>query len=337
MPVIPAKAGIHATTDARSTPSRAQTLRGHDREQFRFLPNGTTIVFIWRAYMTQKIGRYEIIEEIGSGGFATVFKARDTALDRPVAVKVMRPLLMSDADFVARFHREAQVAANLQHPNIVPIYDYGEDNGRLFIVMRLMAEPVAARLAQGSLEWDRAVAWIAQAAAGLDFAHTRNLIHRDIKPDNILLDEMGHVALADFGVVKALEKSTITVSLSGGILGTPAYMAPEVWNGETPTAATDIYALACVFYEMITGAKLFDGPTPPAIMTLHFRQPPLPAQWPERVPPGVTQVLRRALAARPADRYLKATDFMADLASLWPHSCIRILGWNSKTLGNTQF
>lgn len=266
--------------------------------------------------MTQKIGRYEIIEEIGSGGFAAVFKARDTTLERDVAVKIMRPLLMSDADFVARFRREAQVAANLQHPNIIPVYDYGEDDGRLFLVMKLMTGSLGGQLSKGPLSWEQAVTWVAQAAAGLDFAHAHNVIHRDIKPDNLLLDALGNIVLADLGVVKALEKSTITVSLSGGILGTPAYMAPEVWNGETPTAATDIYALACVFYEMITGGKLFDGPTPPAIMTLHFREAPLPAQWPERVPPGVTQVLRRALATRPADRYPKAADFTADLAAL---------------------
>ncbi len=266
--------------------------------------------------MNQQIGRYTIIEEIGHGGFAAVFRAIDTTLEREVAIKVMRPLLMSDPEFVARFQREAKVAASLQHPNIIPIYDYGEYEGRLFLVMKLMQDSLAKRLEQGPLPWEQVVALGQQIAAGLDFAHRRGAIHRDIKPDNILLDEQGNALLADFGVVKAMAQSTLTVSMSGGILGTPAYIAPEVWSDQPATPVTDVYALACMVYEMVMGQKLFNASTPPATMTLHFQPLQLPDRWPDGTPPGLSDVLRRALAQDPVQRTQTAVELTASLTTL---------------------
>ncbi len=254
-----------------------------------------------------KIGRYEAIEEAGSGGFATVFRARDTVLKRDVALKVMRPLLMSDPGFVARFRREAEVAANLDHAHIVPVYDYGEENGRLFLVMKwLGGGSLADRLVGGPVPFNQVVTWTEQVAAGLDFAHSRGVVHRDIKPGNIMLDEQGRAVLADFGVVRAIASSTISQSLSGGILGTPAYVSPEVWNGEEAIPASDIYALTCVVYELITGKRLFDGPTPFAIMALHAKPAVWPEQWPEGVPLGLVPLLEKGVAKEALTRYRTA-------------------------------
>lgn len=264
-----------------------------------------------------QIGRYAVLSRLGSGGFATVYRVRDTNLDREVALKVMRPLLLSDANFVERFQQEARVAANLDHPHIVPIYDYGDVEDRLCLVMKLLpGGSLGDRIAGGPLPWDEVVKLTGQVAAALDYAHERGLVHRDIKPENVLLDDEGNAVLADFGLVRALESGRLTTSLSGGVLGTPAYLAPEVWDGKPGTPPTDIYGLACLVYEMITGAQLFDAPTPPATMTLHFRPPPFPESWPEGTPPGIETVLRRALAHNPEERYPSARAFAEALGAL---------------------
>ena len=267
--------------------------------------------------MTQIIGRYRIIEEIGHGGFAKVYKAQDTSLDRYVAIKVMHPALMSDVGFVARFQQEAKTVANLQHPHIIPIHDYGEFEGRLFIVMKLMKTSVFSRIQQGPVPWEQAKKIVDQVSSALDLAHSKDIIHRDVKPENILLGENLDAVIADFGLVKALEQSSLSVSLSSNsILGTPAYLPPEVWNGERVTPAADIYALACVVYEMVTGKKLFHGPTPPATMTLHFRAPQFPETWPKGIPAGISGLLAKALDPNPSKRYSSAGNFSEALSAL---------------------
>ncbi|MDT8305163.1 MAG: serine/threonine-protein kinase [Anaerolineae bacterium] len=264
-----------------------------------------------------QIGRYVVLARIGSGGFATVYRVRDTNLDREVALKVMRPLLLSDPSFVKRFEQEARVVANLDHPHIVPIYDYGDIEDRLCLVMKLLpGGSLGDLIVRGRLPWEQVVQITTQIATALDYAHERGLVHRDIKPENVLLDDEGNAVLADFGLVRALESGRLTTSLSGGVLGTPAYVAPEVWNGEAGTPGTDVYRLACLVYEMITGTQLFDAPTPPATMTLHFRPPQFPESWPEGTPPGIEAVLRRALAHKPEERYPSASAFAEDLAAL---------------------
>jgi membrane associated rhomboid family serine protease len=265
----------------------------------------------------RQVGRYTVLSRVGSGGFSTVYRARDTNLDREVALKVMRPLLLSDAPFVERFRQEARVVANLDHPNIVPIYDYGDIEDRLCLVMKLLpGGSLADLIKQGALPWERVLRLVGQIAAALDYAHGRGLVHRDIKPENVLLDQDGNAVLADFGLVKALESGRLTTSLSGGVLGTPAYLAPEVWNGQPGTPTTDVYSLACLVFEMVTGTQLFDAPTPPATMMLHFRPPQFPAQWPEGTPAGLDRVLRQALARHPEDRYASAGALVAALAAL---------------------
>lgn len=259
--------------------------------------------------MLQEIGRYKLEEEIGQGGFATVYKATDTRLDRLVALKVMRPILMSDATFVARFQREAQVAAKLEHPNIIPIYDYGEIDGRLIIAMRLMDHTLRDSLHMAPLTWEVMLSIVNQVADALDFAHRHGVIHRDIKPENILLSKSGNVTLSDFGVVKAMFSTNLTRTLSGGILGTPGFMVPELWDDQDASPASDLYALACSTYEMLTGNSLFGASTPLAVMSKHYKGANLNADWPENVSERVKDILKVALARDPKNRYTTAKVF----------------------------
>ena len=274
--------------------------------------------------MTQdpgQLGKYRILAEIGKGGFATVYRALDTSLDREVALKVLDPILARDPAWVARFQREAKAVARLRHPHIVTIHEIGESEGRLYIAMELIEGPsLAERIAEhGRLPWGEALAILGQVAAALDDAHGQGVLHRDLKPANILLDPQRGAILTDFGFARLVGESSMSVSLSGGVVGTPAYIAPEVWDGEEPTAQTDIYSLGCVAYEMLTGEVLFAGKTPSMVIKKHTVDgPSLPddAHWPAGVPNGVFKVLARALAKDPAERYAGAGALIAALSGL---------------------
>jgi serine/threonine protein kinase len=258
------------------------------------------------------LGKYEILEEIGSGGFATVYRAVDTTLDREVALKVLDPLLMRDEAFVERFQREARAAASLEHPNIVPIYEVGEGDGRLFIAMRLVRGPsLAERLEEMSrIPWDATLEILRPVCDALAYAHEEGVVHRDIKPHNILLDGRSGPMLSDFGFARLVGTSSLTQSLSGGIVGTPAYIAPEIWEGVDATPATDVYALACVTYEMLTGDTLFGGKTPMAVMRAHDRGAELPEKWPIDVPQDVRRIMKRALDRQPDERFSDVPGFL---------------------------
>jgi serine/threonine-protein kinase len=258
--------------------------------------------------MIEKLGRYEIIKEIGQGGFAIVYRARDTQLDRLVALKELRPMLTHDAAWVKRFHREARTIARLDHPHIVTIHDVYERQQRLFIVMRLVDGPSLEELiaTRGRLAWTESVRIITAVAAGLDYAHSHDILHRDLKPANILLDPERGPMLTDFGLAKLVGEGSMSVTAAGGVVGTPQYIAPEVWEGEGTTRQSDIYALGCTLYELLTGEKVFPGETPPSVMMAHFSPLALPKAWPEGVPIGVANVLKTALAKEPDDRYQAA-------------------------------
>ena len=268
--------------------------------------------------MVETLGRYEILEEIGRGGFAVVYRARDTQLNRLVALKELRPALLHDADWIKRFYREARIVASLDHPHIVTIYDVAEAEKRLFITMRLVDGPSLEKLiaTQGRLSWSRTAEIIGVIADGLDFAHSQGILHRDLKPANILLDPDRGPMLSDFGLAKLISESGLSITAAGGVVGTPHYIAPEVWEGQGTTARSDIYALGCILYEMLTGDKVFQGETPPTVMMSHFSPLALPAAWPEGVPAGVTDVLETALAKQPADRYEAAGEMAGALAGL---------------------
>ena len=263
------------------------------------------------------LGKYHILDTLGKGGFATVYKARDPDLDRAVALKVMEPLLMRDPVWVKRFRQEARAIAQLKHPHIITIYEIGQAEGILFIAMELAEDgSLEARLQQGPLPWARALELAQQVAAALDHAHARGVIHRDLKPANILLDPDVGAILTDFGFARLIADHSLSVTMSGGMVGTPSYIPPEVWRGQRADKPADVYALGAIVYEMITGQKRFDAPSPPAVMMAHFSPPPWPEAWPEDVPPGVVDVLARATEQDPNARFETAGELVEALAGL---------------------
>jgi hypothetical protein len=270
----------------------------------------------------QSLGRYTIHTELGRGGFATVYRATDTMLDRDVALKILKPGWTDDAKAVERFMREARQASRLRHTNIVTIYDVGQAEGRLFIAMELVRGRSLQQIVieDGPMGWPRVLAVLGQSAAALDYAHKQGLIHRDIKPANIILDESDpdavlHAILTDFGLVRGAEQASMSASSTGGLLGTPEYIAPEIWDGEPATKATDIYALGCVAYFLLTGQILFGATTPVAVLKRHVEGPIFPQQWPTGVPVGAETVLRRALAKDPKQRPASGSALMVEMRS----------------------
>jgi len=264
------------------------------------------------------LGKYEILEELGRGSFATVFRARDTVLGRDVALKILHPQLVADPVFVERFENDARAAAQLDHPHIVTVYDLGQLEGGLFISMQLLpGGTLAQRIGEeGPLRFEQAVRAVGEIAGALEHAHGQGFVHRDVKPSNILFNARGEVVLADFGLVRAAEGSLLVRSSVGGVVGTPAYIPPEVWEGQPAGPATDLYALGCVFFELLTGEVLFKGDTSPAVMRAHFQAREYPQEWPQGVPGEVAGVLEQALAQDPAARYPSARAFARDLQAL---------------------
>ncbi len=264
----------------------------------------------------RSLGRYEITKLLGRGGMAAVFEANDTVLRRPVALKVLYSQYLADEALVQRFRREAIVAARLEHPNIVPIYDVGETEGSVYIAMKLLSGRSLqdVLLEQTSaLPLERSLNIISQLAAALDYAHQHGVIHRDIKPGNVMLTANDHVVLTDFGIAKALDAPGMTGT--GVIIGTPDYMAPEQIDAKQGPLdqRADIYALGVLTYRMLTGQRPFDGSTTEVLMAHLSQQPPLASQHNPSLPPSIDQVVSRALAKAPANRPASAGAFAADL------------------------
>src|SRR5574341_767141 len=253
----------------------------------------------------ENVGPYRVVEQLGQGGMATVFKAYHTALERYVAIKVMHPAFKEDPNFLARFKREAQVVARLEHPNVVPIYDYAEHNGAPYLVMKFVeGETLKARLARGPLNLAEAVKIIDAVGAGLDYAHKQGILHRDIKPSNVMLAADGNIYLADFGLARIAQAGESTLS-SDSLLGTPQYMSPEQAKGvKELDAGTDIHSLGVVIYELVVGRLPFSADTPFAITHDHIYTPlPMPHDVNPNVPEAIERVLLKALAKERPDRY----------------------------------
>ncbi len=258
-------------------------------------------------------GRYQLRRLIGQGGMADVELALDTQLDREVAVKILHGRYADDPSFIARFRREAQAAANLNHPNIVAVYDAGEDDDRPFIVMEYVeGRSLRDVLRRESITPNRAIEVVGDAALALDYAHERGLVHRDVKPGNILIAQDGRVKVADFGIARAVSAETVTQTAA--VFGTAAYIAPEQAQGERVDRRTDVYALGCVLYELLTGRQPFTGESAVTLAFKHVSEPPVP---PSRIEPGLPpeldDVVLTAMAKDPADRYQTARELHDDL------------------------
>lgn len=248
------------------------------------------------------LSKYIIEDHLGSGTFGDVYKAIDKTLNRVVALKVLKPRLLADEEAFDRFIQEAQVGAGLFHANIATVLDLGEADGYYFLAMRFVDGKALDKVLseEGPFSWERTCAVIREIGAALDFAHAKGLVHRDIKPQNIITGSEGAV-LTDFGLVRALANSGMTTT--GALLGSPSYMAPEIWEGLDASFASDQYAFACVIYEMLTGQILFDGKTPPVVMAKHFKEVDLGQGLPDNLPEHIQTSLKIALSKNPADRF----------------------------------
>jgi serine/threonine protein kinase len=257
---------------------------------------------------SQKIGRYEIRDELGRGGMATVYRAYDPNFERDVAIKILPEAFLHDPQFKVRFEREAKTIALLEHPTIVPVYDFGEGDGQPFIVMRYMSGgTLNDRLKQGAMTLDETARLISRLAPALDAAHARGIIHRDIKPGNILFDQYGNAYLSDFGIAH-LGVEGVTTMTGGSALGTPAYMSPEQIQGDQKVdGRSDIYAMGVLVYQMLTGKTPYDAETPTKVMMMHVLQPvPQILQARPDLPIGCDGVITRAMAKNPNDRFSTA-------------------------------
>ena len=254
--------------------------------------------------------RYRVLRRIATGGMATVWAAQDEVLGREVAVKVLAPHVGADPVSRQRFEREARTAARVgDHPNVVTIYDIGEHDGNAFIVMELYrGGTIAGRLRDGAVvPRPQAIAWLSEAAAGLDYAHGRGVVHRDVKPANLLLDESGRLGVADFGIARLADESALTQA--GTVLGTAAYLSPEQATGEGATPASDRYSLGCVAFELLTGRRPFMGEHAAAQARQHV-EAPMPDTG---MGPHVDDVMCQALAKAPGDRYPTCALFVEEL------------------------
>lgn len=249
-------------------------------------------------------GRYSLDQRIGEGGMAIVYHGQDLLLNRQVAVKILREQYASDAGFLKRFEREGQLAAGMSHPNIVSVYDVGNEQGLHYIVMEHIRGPNLKELIrkQGPFSVDGAVFIIAQVASALDYAHQRNLVHRDIKPQNILVDREGNAKVVDFGIAKGLQDANLTEAGTG--MGTVHYVSPEQARGEQATPASDLYSTGIVLYEMLTRSLPFNADTPVGVAMKHVNTPPpSPSALNPDIPKPVENIVLRAIAKNPADRF----------------------------------
>lgn len=267
----------------------------------------------------QMLGPYRIINQIGKGGMATVYKAYQPSVDRYVAVKVLPSQLAESKEFATRFQQEARIIAKLEHPHILPVFDYGESDGIAYFVMRYLEagtlkDKMVAHRPLPLNEIDRIFTQLTDA---LSYAHSFGIIHRDLKPANALIDSHGNIFLTDFGIAKLLESASPRLTQTDAIMGTPAYISPEQAQAGTVDQRSDIYSLGIILYEMVTGRVPFAADTPLAIILKHISDPlPLPSLIKSDIPASIEQVILKALAKDPKDRFATAAEFL----SAWKHA-----------------
>jgi len=259
-------------------------------------------------------GRYAVIDRIGAGGMAIVYKAKDTLLNRVVTIKVLREQFVSDEEFIRRFRREAQAAASLSHPNIVSIYDVGKDGDTEYIVMEYVEGKNLKEVIRdyAPLSPDQALSLVRQIGEAIRHAHEHHIIHRDIKPHNILITADGRAKVTDFGIARAVTAATVTHT--GDIVGSVHYLSPEQARGLQCNEQSDLYSLGIILYELLTGKVPYDGETPIAIALKHLQeQAEPPAKLNPKISPALEAVIMRAIAKAPEKRYQTAKEFLGDL------------------------
>jgi eukaryotic-like serine/threonine-protein kinase len=266
-------------------------------------------------------GRYELGDLIGYGGMAEVHRGRDVRLGRDVAIKVLRADLARDPSFLNRFRREAQSAAGLNHPSIVSVYDTGEDVGaegtmQPYIVMEYVEGRTLRDIlkSEGRLPPRRAMEIAADVAAALDFSHRAGLVHRDVKPANVMITQSGAVKVMDFGIARAVADNSVTVTQTANVIGTAQYLSPEQARGESVDARSDVYSTGCLLYELVTGVPPFQGDSPVAVAYQHVREnPSMPSSRVPGLPRALDSIVMKALAKNPQNRYQSAGEMRSDL------------------------
>jgi serine/threonine protein kinase len=255
----------------------------------------------------RQFGQYQIVAPLGEGGMAAVYKAYQPAMERFVAVKVLPRHMASSDEFVSRFRREAKLLAQLQHPHILPVFDYGEADGHPYIVMPFVHSGTLAELLhKRRLSLSEVRRLMTQIGEALNYAHARGMIHRDIKPSNVLIDELGNCLLTDFGLARMAEAAT-KITTSGTVMGTPAYMSPEQGAGSNVDQRSDIYSLGIILYEMVTGRVPYTAETPVAVVFKHIQDPlPSARKFNPDLSEAIESVLLKVLAKNPEDRYQTA-------------------------------
>ncbi|MBA3872049.1 MAG: serine/threonine protein kinase, partial [Anaerolineae bacterium] len=268
----------------------------------------------------RKIGKYEVIERLGRGGMAEVYRAYQGTLDRYVAIKVLHAFLADDPEFKSRFEREAQNIAKLKHPNIVQVYDFDYDveAESYYMVMELidgstLKDRLSSIVARGELlPIPEVIRIMRESASALAYAHSRNMIHRDVKPANLMLDHDNRVVLTDFGIAKIVTGAQFTAS--GGMVGTPAFMAPEQGLGEAGDERSDLYSLGIIMFQMLTGQLPYDAETPLAIILKHLNTPtPIARDVNPNVPEELDRIVRKVISKEAQDRYQSAGALIEDL------------------------
>ena len=260
----------------------------------------------------QMLGPYRIISQVGQGGMATVYKAYQASMDRNVAVKVLPSQLASSAEFTQRFQQEARIIARLEHAHILPVFDYGESDGVAYFVMRYLdAGTLKDKMEAGPLPLREIDRYFTQLADALSYAHSQGVIHRDLKPSNALIDPQGNLFLTDFGIAKLLQSASPRLTQTDAIMGTPAYISPEQAQSSAVDQRSDIYSLGIILYEMVTGRVPYTADTPLAVILKHVSDAlPLPSTLKPDIPEAIEQVLLKALAKNPADRFNTVNDFL---------------------------